>query len=131
MSAVFGIDAAHAEALFDNGFLCVDLARGRREGTLSTFRSIRAEDVVFIKQFTPQSGLYVSAAGVALSDHSTEIGAYVCVPVRWVWRGEKRIEAQDEQLLHGVDACYKEHNITVQREIIELAPHKLQLPQAW
>jgi hypothetical protein len=131
MSAVFGIDAAHANTLFNKGYLCVDLARERQEGVLSTFRSIRAEDIVFIKQYTPQSGLTISAAGVALADHPAEMGAFVCVPVKWVWRGKKRIEAEDEQFLRGNDACYEEHNITAQREIIDLAPDKLQLPDEW
>lgn len=131
MSAVFGIDAHDAEAFLDQGFVCVDKASEKMTGVLNTFRNIRAEDVIFIKSFTPQAGLQVKAAGIALSDYPTETEAEVCIPVEWVWRGEKLIGGLDEKCSRCGAPFYEENNITVQKEIIDLMPDKLQLPDEW
>jgi len=131
MTAVFGIDACNAETFLERGYVCVDKANEKAEQVLDTFHSIRAEDIVFIKSFTPQSGLQVKAAGIVLSDYPAEHDSEVCVPVKWVWRGRKFIEEFDEKCSRCGDSLYEEHNITVQREIIDLMPSKLQLPKEW
>lgn len=131
MTAVFGIDAHNAEAFLNSGFVCVDKASKEEEEVLKTFHSIRAEDIIFIKHFTPQGGLKVKAAGIALSSYPDETDAAVCIPVKWVWRGVKFIEEFDEKCSRCGDPFYEEHNITVQREIIDLMPDSLQIPNEW
>lgn len=131
MSAVFGIDAHNAEAFLSRGFVCVDKTSQQECAALNTFRSIRAADIIFIKDFTPQTGLRISAAGIALSGYASENDAEVCIPVEWVWRGKKMIDDFDEKCSRCGDPFYEEHNITVQREIIDLMPSKLQLPDEW
>ena len=131
MTAVFGIDAHDAETFLQRGFVCVDKASEKEEAVLKTFRSIRAEDIIFIKDFSPQAGLHIKAAGVALSGYPAEAGSEVCIPVEWVWRGEKLIEEFDEKCSRCSDPFYEENNITVQKEIIDLMPGKLQLPDEW
>lgn len=131
MSAVFGISSPGAENFLNRGFVCLDKASEKEKEMLDTFRSIRAEDVIFIKDFSPQAGLQVKAAGVALSSYVTEDGEEVCIPVEWVWRGKKLIEDFDEKCSRCGDPFYEEHNITVQREIIDLMPGRLQLPDEW
>jgi len=131
MTAVFGIDAQDAETFLTRGFVCVDKTNEKDGAVLNTFRSIRADDIIFIKEFTPQSGLQVKAAGVALSGYANEDDSEVCIPVEWVWRGEKLIEEFDEKCSRCGDRFYEENNITVQREIMDLMPGKLQLPEEW
>lgn len=131
MSALFGIDAHNAETFLDRGVVCVDKTSEKEALVLKTFRTIRAEDIIFIKDFTPQLGLQVNAAGVVLSVYPVESDSEVCIPVEWVWRGKKVIEEFDEKCLHCGDPLYEEHNITVQRAIIALMPGKLQLPKEW
>ncbi len=133
MSAVFGIDidADNADTFLKRGFVCVDKASEKEEVVLNTFRSIRAEDIIFIKSFNPQIGLHVKAAGIVLSGYPAEIDSEVCIPVKWVWQGEKLIGEFDEKFSRCGDLLYEEHNITVQREIIDLMPGKLQLPEEW
>ena len=131
MSAVFGIDAHNAETFLSRGFVCVDKASEKAEIAMKVFRSIRTEDVIFIKDFSPQAGLTIKAAGIALSSYPAEINSEVCIPVEWVWRGKKLIDEFDEKCSHCGDLLYEEHNIMVQREIIELIPDKLQLPIEW
>lgn len=131
MTAVFGIDAHDAENFLKGGFVCLDKTSQQEEAVLNTFRSIRTEDIIFIKSFTPQAGLQVKAAGIAMSGSAAENNAGVCIPVKWVWRGEKRIEEFDEKCSRCGDPFYEEHNITVQRELIDLMPGKLQLPKEW
>lgn len=131
MAAVFGIDAHNAKAILNHGVVCVDQSSEKEEGVLNTFRSIKAEDIIFIKSFSPQSGLHVKAAGVVLSGYPAATDSEVCIPVEWVLRGEKLIEEFDEKCLHCGDLLYEEHNITVQREIIDLMPRRLKLPEEW
>ena len=131
MSAVFGVDACVVETTLNHGVVCVDKTYEKEREVFNTFRSIRAEDVVFIKSFTPQSGLQIKAAGVALSDYPAEHDAEVCIPVKWVWRGKKLIDEFDETCSQRGDLLYEEHNITVQKEIIDLISSKLHLPNEW
>ena len=131
MTAVFGIDAHNAAAFLENGFICLDKTTPQEERAVSAFHTIRTEDVIFIKSFDAQAGLRIKAAGVALSDHTIEAGAVMCIPVNWVWQGEKLIEEFDEKCSHCGDPFYEENNITVQKEIIDLMPGKLQLPDEW
>jgi hypothetical protein len=130
MTAFFGIDAHNAETFLNRGFVCVDKA-SEKKVVVNTFRSIRAEDIIFIKNFASQTGLQIKAAGIVLSGYSNEIDSEVCIPVEWVWRGEKLIEEFDEKCSRCGDPLYEEHNITVQREVIDLMPDRLQLPKEW
>ncbi len=95
-----------------------------------TFQSVRTEDIVFIKSFT-QTGLKVKAVGVVLSSLPTENELRVCIPVEWVWKGEKFMEQFGEELAHCNDSLYEEYNILVQREIINLLPSRFQLTEEW
>lgn len=131
MSAVFGVDSHNAETFLKREFVCVDKSVENEAAVVNTFRSIRAEDIIFIKDFTPQAGLRVRAAGIALSSYPDEIDSAVCIPVKWVWHGIRLIEEFDEKCSHCGDPFYEEHNISVQREIIDLMPEKLQLPNEW
>jgi hypothetical protein len=130
MTAIYGIDADIAEAYLNRGFVCVDKTCEKERVALNTFRSIKAYDIIFIKLYSAV-GLQVKAIGVVLSGHPDEIDAEVCIPVEWVWRGEKLIEDLEEKCSRCGDHFYQEHNIMVQREIIDLMPCELQLPTEW
>jgi hypothetical protein len=129
MSAVFGIDEQHEHALRGGGYVCVDKQTEMK--VLDTLRSVRAADIVFVKKFSAQSGLNIKAVGIALSAFPTNWEGSVCLPVEWVWRGEKKVEPWDENCSCCADPFYEEHNITVQRELIDLMPEKLQIPPEW
>lgn len=131
MAAVFGIDAHNAERFLDRGVVCLDRTVETEEVVFNTFRCIRTEDVIFIKNFTPQTGLQVIAAGVAKTGYPAENESEVCIPVEWVWRGEKLIDEFDEKCSRCADPLYEEHNIAVQREIINLMLGRLQFPSEW
>jgi hypothetical protein len=92
---------------------------------------IKHEDIVFIKQCSPQSSLHIMAVGIVQSDFPTAGEDEVCLPVEWVWQGEKVLDNLDEVLALCGEPLYEEHNIMVQREIIDLLPAKYQLPQEW
>jgi hypothetical protein len=131
MSAVFGIDAHDAETFLNRGMVCVSKTSEQEGVALNAFRSVKAEDIIFIKSFTPQAGLQVKAVGIILSDYPAGIGSEVCIPVEWVWRGKKLIDEFDEKCSRCGDSFYEEHNIMVQRELIDLIPDRLQLPIEW
>jgi hypothetical protein len=130
MTAIFGIDADIAEEYLNRGFVCVDKTCEKERVALNTFRSIKTDDIIFIKLYSAV-GLQVKAIGVVLSGHTDEIDAEVCIPVEWVWRGEKLIDELEEKCSRCADSLYQEHNIMVQREIIDLMPGELQLPNEW
>lgn len=132
MTAFFGIDAQHMDEFLERGVACMEKKEGEKGAALlNTFRSIRKEDIVFIKTYSPHGGITVKAAGVAQSDYATENAFGICLPVEWVWKGEKHIEELGEQWPLCGDPLYEEHNIWAQREIMDLMPSRLSLPEEW
>jgi homoserine acetyltransferase len=91
---------------------------------------IKSNDIVFIKHCTPQFDLHIKAVGIVQSDYPIGDGLGACLAVEWVWQGEKVPENVDEVLALCGEALYEEHNISVQREIINLLPenYRLQTP---
>lgn len=131
MAAFFGIDEVNARGFIDHGVLCLHHAPGGEFELGSTVAPIRTEDIVFIKHCTPQLVLQIKAVGVVKADFPDRNAADVCIPVDWVWQGEKVLENMDEVLTLCREALYEEHNIMVQREIIDLLPPRYQLPTEW
>jgi len=129
MAAVFGIEEGDAQDFIEKGIVCLPHAP---DGDLHNIVSaIRNGDIVFIKHCSPESALKIKAIGVVQSDFPVQSNDGLCLPVEWVWRGEKVLENFDEVLSLCGNALYEEHNILVQREIINLLPEKYQLPPEW
>lgn len=131
MTTFFGIDERYTESALDHGVACMDKTDPDEAALLSTFRRIATEDVVFIKHYTPELGLTVKAVGIVQSTFATENEREICLPVEWIWKGERHLDQLGEELLHCSEPLYEEFNILVQREIIDLAPERLQLPAVW
>jgi hypothetical protein len=131
MTAFFGIEEHDAQGFLDKNIVCLPRSPEEKPDLHNIVSAIKNEDIVFIKHCHPQSSLHIKAIGVVLSDYSTESDLGVCLPVDWVWQGEKVLENFDEVLLLNGKLLYEEHNILVQREIINLLPEKYQFPQEW
>jgi len=131
MTAFFGIDERNAQGFLDKSIVCLPRSPDDKPDLHNIVSAIKNEDIVFIKHCTPQSSLHIKAIGVVLSDYPTESDLGICLPVEWVWQGEKVLENFGEVLSLCGNALYEEHNILVQREIINLLPEKYQLPQEW
>lgn len=128
MTAIFGIEECNAQGFIDKGIVCYPHSPDGKSDLHGVVSAIKNEDIVFIKHCTPQSSLHIKAVGVVLSDYPTESDLGTCLPVEWVWQGEKILESFDEVLSLCGNALYEEHNVLVQREIINLLPEKYQLP---
>lgn len=131
MTTFFGIDERHTESDLAHGVACMDKSDPGESALLNTFRRIATEDVVFIKHYTPETGLDVKAVGIVLSTFATEDEKGICLPVEWIWKGEKHLEQLGDELHHCSEPLYEEFNILVQREIIDLVPDRLELPPEW
>ena len=131
MTTFFGIEEHNAQGFLDKSIVCLPRSPDGKSDLHSIVSAIKNEDIVFIKHCTPQSSLQIKAIGVVLSDYPTESDLGICLPVEWVWQGEKVLENFGEVLSLCGNALYEEHNILVQREIINLLPEKYQLPQEW
>jgi hypothetical protein len=131
MSAVFGIDERNAQGFIDKSIVCFPRSPDGKLDFHSIVSAIRNEDIVFIKHCMPKSSLHIKAVGVVLSDYPTESDIGLCLPVDWVWQGEKVLDNLDEVLSLCGNPLYEEHNILVQREITNLLPEKYKLPQEW
>lgn len=131
MTTFFGIEERNAQGFIENGIVCLPRLPDGKSDLHSIVSAIKSEDIVFITHCTPQSGLHIKAIGVVQSDFPVESDAGVCLPVEWVWRGEKVIKKYDETLPFCGNALYEEHDILVQREIINMLPQKYQLSQEW
>ena len=128
MTAIFGIEECNAQGFIDKGVVCYPHSPDGKSDLHGIVSTIKNEDIVFIKHCTPQSSLHIKAVGVVLSDYPTESDLGTCLPVEWVWQGEKILENFGEVLSLCGNALYEEHNVLVQREIINLLPEKYQLP---
>ncbi|MFZ2163779.1 MAG: hypothetical protein WAW02_16315 [Sideroxyarcus sp.] len=131
MSAFFGIDELKAQGFIDHNMVCFPYTSDGKLDIHSIVSPIKTDDIVFIKQCTPQLDLHIKAVGVVKSDYPSKSDLGVCLPVEWVWQGEKVPENFDEALPLCGQALYEEHNILVQREIIDLLPESYRLPPVW
>lgn len=131
MTAFFGIDELKAQDLIDKNVVCFPYSPDGKLHVHGSVSPIRNEDIVFIKHCTQQFSLHIKAVGIVQSDYPTESDLGVCLSVKWVWHGEKVLGNVDEVLLLCGEALYEEHNISVQREFIDLLPEKYRLPQDW
>lgn len=131
MAAFFGIEEINAQGFIDKSIVCLPRSPDGKTDLHSTVSAIKNEDIVFIKHGVPRANLHIKAVGVVRSDYPAGSGVDICLPVEWVWQGEKVLENFDEELSLCGNALYEEHNILVQREIIDLLPVRYQLPQEW
>lgn len=131
MATFFGIDERNAQGFIDNHIVCLPHMPDGKLDVHGMVSAIKNEDIVFIKQCTPESTMHIKAVGVVQSDFPTDMDAEICMPVEWVWQGEKELSSFDETLALCGQPLYEEHNIVVQREIIDLLPKRYQLQQEW
>lgn len=131
MATFFGIEERDARGFIDRHTVCLPHAPDGKTELHYVVSPIRKEDIVFIKHCTSPSDLHIMAVGVVQSEFPTANSPDVCLPVDWVWQGEKVVESVDESLPLCVKALYEEHNIQVQREIIDLLPDRYRLPLEW
>src|SRR5450756_884991 len=89
MTAFFGIDERNAQGFLDKSIVCLPRSPDDKPNLHNIVSAIKNEDIVFIKHCTPQSSLHIKAIGVVLSDYPTESDLGICLPVEWVWQGEK------------------------------------------
>lgn len=131
MATFFGIEERNAQGFIEQNMVCLPRSAEGKTDLHSLVSAIKHEDIVFIKHCTPESGLHIKAIGVVQADFPCDGDAGVCLPVDWVWRGEKVIGNFDEMMPFCGNALYEEHDILVQREIIDMLPQKYQLPPEW
>lgn len=129
MTAFFGIEERNAQGFLDRGVICYPRSPEGETDLHNIVSPIKTGDVVFIKHCMPEFSLHIKAVGIVLSDYSSESDLGVCLPAEWVWQGEKVLDEFDEILSLCGNALYEEHNILVQREIIDLLPEKYQLSE--
>jgi len=131
MAAFFGIDELKAQGFIDRHVVCLPHSPDGKIDLHSVVSPIKNEDIVFIKHCTPEFTLHITAIGVVKSDYPIESDLGICLPVEWVWQGEKVPENFDETVSLCAEDLYEEHNILVQKEIIDLLPDKFKLPNEW
>ena len=131
MSTFFGIEERDAQGFIDKHTVCLPHSADGKTELHYVVSPIRKEDIVFIKHSNSPFDLHILAVGVVQSEYPTESTPDVCLPVDWVWQGEKVVESPDESVPLNSKALYEEHNILVQREINDLLPERYRLPQEW
>ena len=131
MAAFFGIDELNAQGLIDRNMLCIPQKADGKLDLHAVVSPIRNQDIVFIKHCASDLSLHIKAVGVVQSNYSTASSLGICIPVKWVWQGEKVPVNVDEVVPLCSEPFYEEHNILVQREIVDLLPVKYQSQQTW
>ncbi len=131
MAAVFGIDERGTQGFIENGLVCLPYSDNGMPDLHCTVSAMRRADIVFIKRCEPNASLHIRAVGIVQSDFPITSDDAVCQTVEWVWQGELVLENFDETLSLCGEPLYEEHNIVVQRQIVDLLPEKYRLPQEW
>jgi len=127
MTSIFGIEGRDTQEFFEKGAVCISHTSVDRAVSHSAFYTIKNNDIVFIKHFNPQAGLRIEAVGVVRSAFITQGATDICLPVEWVWRGNVFLQNFDEMPALRCESLYEEHDILVQKEIINLLPERCQL----
>jgi hypothetical protein len=130
MAAFFGIDEHNAQGFIDDSVVCLPHTPDGKSALHSIVSPIQNSDIVFIKRCSPLSSLHIKAIGIVQSSYPLNVATEVCLPVEWVWQGEKVLDNLDEVLAQCGELLYEEHNIMVQREIIDLLPAKYRVSDA-
>jgi len=131
MATFFGIDESNAQGLIDKSMLCIPRKSDGKLDLHAIVSPVRNQDIVFIKQCASQLSLHIKAVGIVQSEYPIKNNQGMCLPVKWVWQGEKVALNYDEIVPLCVEPFYEEHNILVQHEIDELLPVEDQMPQPW
>ena len=129
MAAFFGIDEFNARSFVDGSMLCIPKKADGKLDFHAVVSPIRNQDVVFIKHCSSDSSLHINAVGVVQSNYLTESSLGTCIPVKWVWQGEKVPLNIDEVEPLNSEPLYEEHNIMVQRGVSDLLPDEYHFPQ--
>lgn len=129
MATIFGFEERNAQGFLDEGVVCLPHSPDGKSDMHHIVSPIKNEDIVFIKHSTSPSGMQIKAVGVVRSDFPNGREGDICMPVEWVWLGEKNLEQYDEVRALRDNALYEEHDIQVQREIINLLPDKYHFAQ--
>lgn len=124
MAAMFGIDELNSQGFIDNGVMCIPHRADGKLDLHADVSPVRNEDIVFIKHCTSDLSLHIKAVGVVLSDYPIESELGTCLPVKWLWQGEAVPVNVDEVDPLCSEPFYEEHNIMVQREVIDLLAKK-------
>ena len=127
MSAFFGIEENQAQGFIEQGIVCLPNTPSGHTNLHGIVGHMRAEDIVFVKHCTHSESLHVKAVGIVHSDYHADQKTTLCLPVEWVWQGDKVIENTDENMPFCNDPFYEEHNIVAQHEIIALLPTRFRL----
>ena len=123
--AIFGVGARYEEDVtqqfLSEGVACVGWQEDHAPPAHAILRQLRTGDIVFIKSFTPQAGLYIKAVGIVTEGKVRKVPKLGAgVPVRWVWDGEVKVGKLDDKWPVRSVTIYEEHHPEVQARVIDL-----------
>ena len=126
--AIFGIGAYYHDRggdvsgdFLEKGCACVGWPEADAPPAHAILRHLRAGDIVFIKAFTPKSGLTIKAIGLVKKGRVRPFGDLGDgVPVRWVWNGKERVGKLDDKWPVRSVTIYEEYHPKVQTRVMDL-----------
>ena len=125
--AIFGIGAFYKEDVSEdflvNDCACIGWSEEKAPPAHAILRHLRTGDIIFIKSFTPGSGLTIKAVGLVEDGrvrNYEEFSLGQGVPVRWVWDGEERVGKLDDKWPVRTVSIYEEYHPRVQKLVMDL-----------
>lgn len=123
--AIYGFGARFDEDVTDQfvqrGIACVGWKPEHAPPAHHLLQQVRDGDIVFIKSFTPQSGLTVKAIGIVTDDAIQRLeGLGWAVKVRWLWTGLEQFGKLDDKWPVRSVTLFEEHHPSVRKRLIEL-----------
>lgn len=126
--AIYGFGAYYddsrdvSEELIRAGFACVGWPEEDAPPLHNLLRDIGIGDIVFLKSFTPQSGLTIKSVGIVTGRGPVHTEGHLGwgVPVMWRWQGEERLGHLNDKYAARTMTLFEEHNPDVQRRVVDL-----------
>jgi hypothetical protein len=126
--AVYGIGAMYggtddkSEEFVKREVAAIGSHPERAPGLHAQLAQIKAGDLMFIKSYAPQVGLWIKAVGIVTAPGvRRDDDLRWCIGVRWTWSGELKLgEIGDRCDLVRRGPLYEEFNPEVIRRVIDL-----------
>jgi len=125
IGAFFEADDDVSTAFLQQGCACVFWREDEAPPAHSILRHMRAGDIVYIKTFSPQTGLTIKAVGLVTVGGVREyadVGGHLGwgVPVIWAWTGNETVGRLDDKWPVRTVTLYEEQHPKVHTVVLEL-----------
>ena len=129
--AIYGIGASFnnkdvSPRFIKDGVACVGWPEKQAQPLHAILKHFKIGDIVYIKSHPPNIGLIIKAVGIVISDKVKTIElSRICIQVKWLWIGKKRLGKFCDKYPVRNLTLYEEFSRKVQIQVLKLLLSKV------